>query len=242
MSGWGAVFALASYITTILVIFVVLMQYHQQAKNNKAQVWAAAIFGAAVIAVLVVLVTHRNEVSSIMGMDRPTSPPIVPQYVQPTIVIGGNVTRSSRQAAGNGSIQSADITTPNSPPNPLSISIPATRPWTPTGIIVEEGQIVTVRAAGKIIVSDHNPPMSPDGTGKACWPNPSIHYWHFPAQNLSCSSLIGKIGDGEPFEVGSSQQFRATTLGLLSLGVNDNWFADNHGSWEVTIFRKEKSQ
>ncbi len=129
------------------------------------------------------------------------------------------------------------------PPNPLTMSIPSTRPWTPTGITLQKGQFITISASGEIIVSDHNPPQTPNGTGKACYPNPEIHYWHFPAQNLSCSSLIGKIGDLTPFEVGSSKQFRAESSGPLWLGVNDNWFPDNHGNWEVTISVKdEKSQ
>lgn len=147
-------------------------------------------------------------------------------------------------AAGPGGVASQEVSVvvavnpPPPPPNPLSISIPANRPWTPTGIVVSEGQLVTIKADGEIIVSDHNPPQTPNGTGKACYPNPEIHYWHFPAQNLSCSSLIGRIGDLTPFEVGSSRQFRAESSGPLWLGVNDNWFPDNRGSWEATIFVK----
>lgn len=123
-------------------------------------------------------------------------------------------------------------------PNQFSISIPSNKPWTPTGITLEKEQMVTISARGEIIISDHNPPMGPNGTGVPCYPNPEIHYWHFPAQHLSCASLIGRIGELPPFEVGSYMQFRAPAAGPLWLGVNDNWFADNYGSWEVIIATK----
>lgn len=49
-----------------------------------------------------------------------------------------------------------------------------------------------------------------------------------------CWSLIARIGNGSPFEVGTSTQV-VTTAGELYLGVNDNNFSDNSGSWTVRI-------
>ena len=116
-----------------------------------------------------------------------------------------------------------------------SISVASNREWTPTNINVTRGQIITVRATNEVIFSDHDPPTGPDGAGTPCYPNPAIHHWTFPAQNLSCHSLIGRIADGPPFEVGRYFYGLAPASGRLDLGVNDNWFPDNHGDWSVTI-------
>ena len=98
------------------------------------------------------------------------------------------------------------------------------------------GQVVTIKGEGTIIVSDHDPPLGPDGTSKPCYPNPGIHNWDFSDRYLPCASLLGKIGDWGPFEVGRYKKFSAPVSGTLVLGVNDNFFLDNHGSWEATIF------
>jgi len=108
--------------------------------------------------------------------------------------------------------------------------------WTSTGITVQQGQRVTITASGEVKFSYHDPPEGPEGGGKPCYPNPAIHRWTFPAPNLSCHSLVARIGDnGAPFEIGRSTSFRATASGVLYLGVNDNFLGDNSGSWRVAV-------
>jgi RHS repeat-associated protein len=52
---------------------------------------------------------------------------------------------------------------------------------------------------------------------------------------LACWSLVGRIGaDGTPFDVGSAATINASA-GELYLGVNDNFYSDNSGSWTVEI-------
>jgi len=51
---------------------------------------------------------------------------------------------------------------------------------------------------------------------------------------LPCWSLIARIGNGRPFEVGTSIQI-ATTTGRLYLGVNDDSFSSNAGIWAVKM-------
>jgi hypothetical protein len=62
----------------------------------------------------------------------------------------------------------------------------------------------------------------------------AAHSSRFPAPELPCWSLIGRIGHGRPFEVGTSILITATT-GRLYLGVNDNSFSANTGIWAVNI-------
>jgi RHS repeat-associated protein len=60
-------------------------------------------------------------------------------------------------------------------------------------------------------------------------------YGAFEANGLPCWSLIGRFGSsGEAFEVGDSVDFQATG-GEFYLGVNDNYYPDNTGSWSATI-------
>ncbi|HEX5497970.1 MAG TPA: hypothetical protein VFX03_02045, partial [Thermomicrobiales bacterium] len=51
----------------------------------------------------------------------------------------------------------------------------------------------------------------------------------------ACWSLIGRVGSGAPFAVGFGTSFTATSAGRLYLGVNDDIFGDNVGSWTATV-------
>ncbi|MGH9775631.1 MAG: hypothetical protein ACRD50_11860 [Candidatus Acidiferrales bacterium] len=54
----------------------------------------------------------------------------------------------------------------------------------------------------------------------------------FPAGQLPCWSLIGRIGEqGTTFYVGNGIKIRAPHTGQLFLGVNDDRLDDNSGSW-----------
>jgi hypothetical protein len=47
--------------------------------------------------------------------------------------------------------------------------------------------------------------------------------------------LIGRIGVGRPFQVGARRTLHVARDGELFLGVNDNYLADNSGTWSVAI-------
>ncbi|MFA7062166.1 MAG: DUF6531 domain-containing protein, partial [Pedobacter sp.] len=55
------------------------------------------------------------------------------------------------------------------------------------------------------------------------------------APGLIQVSLVGKIGDGTPFFVGTSSNFTTVQSGILYLGFNDNYFGDNSGFFSATI-------
>jgi hypothetical protein len=51
------------------------------------------------------------------------------------------------------------------------------------------------------------------------------------------AALIGRIGDDAPFLIGSDTgAIRVRGAGPLFLGVNDDAFDDNSGSFRVTIY------
>jgi hypothetical protein len=130
-------------------------------------------------------------------------------------------------------------------PQSETFTVSANKAWSDTGIHLMPMQQVTFSAQGTITVGAIDPVNnfeSPAGrgivtdngyrcsVGAAPLPTP------FPAANLPCWSLIGKIGEkGEIFEVGTFSEIKAKAAGVLYLGVNDDDVTDNAGQWSVKI-------
>ena len=113
-----------------------------------------------------------------------------------------------------------------------TVQLVLTRPYTSTGLILLGGETVTVTASGTMnwFTGSCGGKCTSTPDGQAC-PYPG-----FVAQGLPCWSLIGKIGPtGKPFEVGSSLTFKADSSGEFFLGINDNNYPDNTGSWTAGI-------
>ena len=114
------------------------------------------------------------------------------------------------------------------------LTVPGTQQWTDTKVAVSSGDLLGITAKGQVYI-DPSYPQGPDGD-PSCTPavNYSSAAASFPAPDLACWSLVGRIGSGPPFEVGSAVTVTATS-GELYLGVNDGDFSDNSGSWAVRI-------
>lgn len=111
-----------------------------------------------------------------------------------------------------------------------TVTIPATQAFTDTGIDLTQGDSVSITASGTIYIAASDPGKTPDGDPN-CTADSS-----YVGPGLPCWSLIGWIGNSVgPFEVGSSDTFSASASGRLYLGVNDNNFGDNSGSWTATV-------
>ena len=112
-----------------------------------------------------------------------------------------------------------------------TISVPGAQPWTDTGVDILASNVVTIAASGTIHIAGSDPGKTPAGAGTgSCVVSPSAI-----APDLPCWSLIGRIDNGTPFEVGTGTTFIASAAGRLFLGVNDNFFGDNSGAWTATI-------
>jgi hypothetical protein len=107
-----------------------------------------------------------------------------------------------------------------------------TQKWTNTKVKVTAGNLLGIAADGQISVS----PTQSVGPGgdPSCTPAQNYPGKAFPAPTLPCFSLIARIGDGTPFEVGTSSLV-TTDSGVLYLGINDNSVAGNTGSWTIKI-------
>jgi Protein kinase domain len=114
-------------------------------------------------------------------------------------------------------------------------AVPGSTGWTDTGITVQAGDRLSITAAGEIYVAAVSASEGPGGN-PACTPATTYpaQSAQFPAPGLPCWSLIGRIGGGAPFEVGSSAQLTATS-GELYLGVDDDSFTGNSGNWSATV-------
>ncbi len=109
----------------------------------------------------------------------------------------------------------------------------ATQKWTNTKVTIPAGDEVGISADGQITVS----PTETAGPGgdPSCIPAQNFPGRAFPAPSLPCYSLIARIGDGTPFEVGTSTLITNAAPGVLYLGINDNSVSGNSGTWNVKI-------
>jgi hypothetical protein len=113
------------------------------------------------------------------------------------------------------------------------ITVSGTQQWTPTGVIVRRGDWVTFNASGDVrIGGPGNPTASPGGV------TPQTTAPGAPMQNAPAGALIGKVGNGAPFLIGSQQRVRMTEAGQLFLGVNDGHLEDNEGNFQVSVQRE----
>ncbi|HUC04876.1 MAG TPA: DUF6531 domain-containing protein, partial [Acidimicrobiales bacterium] len=118
---------------------------------------------------------------------------------------------------------------------PVTFTVPAGVAWTDTGDTLTPGKLVTVLASGTIggVPGSGSPAGSPS---PACLPATDASlYGPIVDTALNCWSLMGRFGaSGQPFEIGASPTFMAQA-GEFYLGVNDNKFSDNTGSWSAQV-------
>jgi hypothetical protein len=114
---------------------------------------------------------------------------------------------------------------------PGAITVQANQPWTSTGITVRRGQRVTFTTTGEIQLSDNASDIATADGAKD-----SRHAPNAPVRVATAGALIGRVGNGAPFPIGSNNQ--AITMpanGVLFLGINDDGFADNRGNFQVVV-------
>ncbi len=134
-----------------------------------------------------------------------------------------------------------------------SIRVPATRPFTDTGISLEEGEAVRIDSTGLIEIT----PWSYWGRDGYDWQvgplgtydfKNSVQHERFPlpaAQRGPAPGycLSGKIGaDGEPFFVGERYYDLSPKDGKLYLGINDFDCSDNAGEFIAEVKNGEDAK
>ncbi len=131
----------------------------------------------------------------------------------------------------------APRTPPPAVPTPgTGTTVNANQPWTDTGIIVSKGDRVSFNASGRIRIiegSGSEATAGPDGSSG--FPGKRTRY---PVPTMAVGGLIGRVGNGSAFAIGTNTQpIAMPDGGHLFLGINDDNFADNSGSFIVSIVR-----
>jgi hypothetical protein len=136
--------------------------------------------------------------------------------------------RSSNQYGQNRSYRSSESIA--NPGNPIDIA--GGTPWTDTGIDVMRGDALRFDAQGQVtFIHGATPPAGPAGGAPLSQ--------HYPVRSSGVGALIGKVGpNGSPFLVGDNRNaISMPATGRLFLGINDDDFNDNSGSFRVTVIR-----
>jgi hypothetical protein len=153
-----------------------------------------------------------------------------------------------KTASGNQDYSSADVdeiilskpanvnavaTTGQAAASGNTFTVNANQDWTPTGLTVRKGETLTISSTGQIQLSpDPNDTATVDGAKSARYAPQSA------MPRALAGALIGRIGNGAPFAIGSRTTITAPATGQLFLGINDDGFADNSGSFQVTVGRR----
>ena len=89
--------------------------------------------------------------------------------------------------------------------------------WTRTALNLETGQLVVIMAQGTAKVRGYGDGVGPQGLDNGA------------------GRLEGKIGQAQPFLVGTSIAFYAKEEGPLKLRIKDSRYDDNMGGYEIDI-------
>jgi hypothetical protein len=113
------------------------------------------------------------------------------------------------------------------------ISVSPRQAWTPTGLTVRKGEVLTFHTTGEVQLSTDSADVA-DAAGS----KPGRRATNAPVPNTFAGTLIGRIGpNGQPFGIGDATSVPMSAAGQLYLGVNDDGLEDNQGEFRVEITR-----
>jgi hypothetical protein len=112
-----------------------------------------------------------------------------------------------------------------------SLKLAPDRPWTSTKIAVQRGDRLAFTATGKITSGVHKN-VGPDGTPGVAEDEA------YPLRTANALAVIGRIGDGPAFLIGSKAEVVADRDGVLLVGIDDDAFGDNRGGFTVSVERR----
>jgi hypothetical protein len=109
-----------------------------------------------------------------------------------------------------------------------SVLVQANQQWNDGGLTVRKGDRVSFTTSGQI---SYGQGMSAGPDGDASLRRPD-----YPVPQMPVGGLIGRVGNGQPFPIGSNAQpITMPNDGRLMLGINDNELGDNSGAFTVAV-------
>jgi hypothetical protein len=127
---------------------------------------------------------------------------------------------------------------------PNTVTVPSTDPWTTTNITLQAGQTFHISANGSANQCGSYNPNCTGNRGIDVYTNPAGNsafetcagqYGPCQLNGVFYGALVGQVGDGAPFFVGTGGTFTADASGTLQLGYNDHRFDDNVGAYQAII-------
>jgi hypothetical protein len=119
------------------------------------------------------------------------------------------------------------------PDRSVQVIVPANMTWTDTGLIVNQGERIRFEATGTIKI---DPKISTGPEGSESMPRRRS----FPVPTMGVGGLVARVGNAGTlaFQIGSKTiPIEMPAAGRLYLGINDDMFTDNSGSYTVKIYR-----
>ena len=108
----------------------------------------------------------------------------------------------------------------------------STVPGLSTGVVLDPAASASITATGAIC--PYGGSFCPGPNGDAGWNTTGILYGGFPLPGAPAWGLVARVGTGPWVQVGSGPTSVAGT-GVLEFAVNDDFLADNTGTFTVTV-------
>jgi hypothetical protein len=102
-------------------------------------------------------------------------------------------------------------------------------------LTVRRGEPLTITSSGQIkIAGNESQAFGPGGASETHPGN--------PIPTAQTGTLIGRVGNGAPFVIGTTNRIQAPAAGQLFLGINDSNFPDNFGNYQVEVGRVTRNR
>ncbi len=108
--------------------------------------------------------------------------------------------------------------------------------WTSTGIAVRRGEWVTFNSTGEIRLTTDAADVA-GAAGSAA--NRTAANAQVPGASIG--TLIGRVGNSQPFVIGNQTRVQMPANGVLFLGINDDHHGDNSGELRVEVERSSRT-
>lgn len=110
------------------------------------------------------------------------------------------------------------------------IAVPANQQWTPTGINVRRGEVLTFSTTGEVRLSSDPADMAGSAGARS-----QRYAQGSPLPANFAGALIARVGNGAPFPIGNQTTVTMPAAGQLFLGINDDNVGDNDGGFRVNV-------
>lgn len=137
--------------------------------------------------------------------------------------------RPTSAVATSGSANTAGV------PEGQGVAVPGNVQWTPTGLTVRRGEVLTFSTTGEVRLNADGSEIAGSAGSKAQRMAAGA-----PLPQNFAGALIARIGNSAPFPIGDQTTVTMPANGQLFLGINDDHVQDNSGGFRVNIQRQNR--